>query len=100
MENILIRAAERVMARRSRGLKTAGSIAGVDGAAGLQTGRDSDDAVARARADARARLSQRGPAYYALVALTLAMKLDLFLFGRIKSGPFFALLRKESAARG
>ena len=86
VENILIRFAERVMAQRVSRDRS--------------RGRDSGDAVARARADARARLSQRGPAYYALVALTLAMKLDLFLFGRIKSGPFFALLRKEPAARG
>ena len=28
-------------------------------------------------------------------ALSFAMKLDLLLFGRIRSGPFFALLVKE-----
>jgi hypothetical protein len=68
--------------------------------AGGETGGAHDDAVARVRADARARLSRRGPAYYALVTLTLAMKLDLVLFGRMKSGPFFALLRKVPAHRG
>jgi SAM-dependent methyltransferase len=86
IENILIRMAERVMARRAR----------QHGAAGLQTG-GTVDAVAHARAEARARLSRRGPAYYGLTALTVAMKLDLVLFGRIKSGPFFALLRKVPA---
>ena len=94
IENILIRLAERVMARQQ---VSAGEH---NGAAGLQTGGPTADAVARARADARARLSRRGPAYYVLVALTMAMKLDLVLFGRVKSGPFFALLRKVPAPRG
>ena len=30
-----------------------------------------------------------------LAALTMAMKLDLLLFGRIESGPFFALLERR-----
>jgi hypothetical protein len=84
VENIVIRIAERVMARRAAGRETGGA----------------HDAIARARADARTRLSRRGPSYYALLALTGAMKLDLLLFGRMKSGPFFALLRKVPASRG
>jgi hypothetical protein len=32
-------------------------------------------------------------------ALTKVMKLDLLLFGRVPSGPFFALLQKEDARR-
>ena len=38
---------------------------------------------------------ERGSTYAALRALTCAMKLDLLLFGRIRSGPFFALLRRR-----
>ena len=90
IENIVIRIAERVMAKQAQGRSQPGP-AGVGSL---------DDAVARARADARARLSRRGPAYYVLFALTLAMKLDLLLFGRLQSGPFFALLRKAPAGRG
>jgi SAM-dependent methyltransferase len=94
IENIVIRMAERVMVQRAR-----------RGSGGPQPGRpsakpgDDADATARARAEARARLSRRGPAYYVLVALTLAMKLDLVLFGRLRSGPFFALLRKVPVRR-
>jgi hypothetical protein len=40
-------------------------------------------------------IAQRGPVYMALQGLSLAMKLDLLLFGRVKSGPFFALLVKN-----
>jgi SAM-dependent methyltransferase len=92
IENVLVRMAERVMVRR----------AGGDGA-GSQTGPpdvQQDDAAARARAAARTRLARRGPAYYALSLLTVAMKIDLLLFGRMQSGPFFALLRKAPATRG
>jgi len=32
-----------------------------------------------------------------LRALTLAMKLDVLLFGRVRSGPFFALLERQGA---
>jgi hypothetical protein len=32
--------------------------------------------------------------YRSLVAVTAMMKIDIWLFGRIPSGPFFALLRK------
>jgi len=31
-----------------------------------------------------------------LTALSAAMKLDLLLFGRIESGPFFALLERSA----
>ena len=34
-----------------------------------------------------------------LRALTAAMKLDLLLFGRVESGPFFALLEKRESRR-
>jgi hypothetical protein len=51
--------------------------------------------VREARSQAKQLIAQRGPTYAALRALSLAMKLDLLLFGRITSGPFFALLVKE-----
>jgi SAM-dependent methyltransferase len=102
VENVLVRMAERVMVRRAGGVPPApGSPP--SGPGGPKTGPpyvQADDAAARARASARTRLAQRGPAYYALSLLTVAMKLDLLLFGRIQSGPFFALLRKAPATRG
>ena len=42
----------------------------------------------------RGRLERRGPAYYALLAVTLVMELDLWLFGRLKSGSYFIVVEK------
>jgi hypothetical protein len=53
-------------------------------------------AIREARASAKARIAARGPTYLGLRALSFALKLDLLLFGRITSGPFFALLVKKS----
>jgi SAM-dependent methyltransferase len=48
-----------------------------------------------ARRGAKARIERRGPLYALLRALTWVMHLDLVLFGGVRSGPFFALLRRE-----
>ena len=53
-----------------------------------------------ARAEGKRRVSQSATTRAALQALTVAMKLDLLLFGRIESGPFFALLERTSATAG
>ena len=52
------------------------------------------DAVRSARAAAKAAVARRGLTYRAAQALSAAMKLDVLMFGRVRSGPFFALLRK------
>lgn len=77
IENILVRMGERVVARRA------------------DRSRGSVRSAADARASVTRRLARRGPMYVVLRTLTYAMKLDLVLFGRIESGPFFALLEKE-----
>jgi len=86
VENILMRVAERALARR---------------AARRLAGAGADDADARAIREARTQAKQQiatsPTTYAALRALSVAMKLDLLLFGRITSGPFFALLIKEKA---
>lgn len=82
VENILMRMGERVMTRRA---------AGRPGAA------DAGDAVRLARKDAKARLRQGGAMYWALRGFSAAMYLDVLLFGRLRSGPFFARLRKPAA---
>lgn len=46
----------------------------------------------------RQQLSRRRGPRLVLRALTGLMQLDVILFGRLRSGPFFALLRKEDAA--
>ncbi|HEX5473711.1 MAG TPA: methyltransferase domain-containing protein [Vicinamibacterales bacterium] len=88
VENILMRMAERQMARRAaRRLPASTDAAAADA-----------QAVKAARTAAKAQIA-RSPATYAVLrALTLAMKLDLLLFGRIESGPFFALLERKEAA--
>jgi hypothetical protein len=56
---------------------------------------DGNDAAREARAAAKARVGRKGPTYAGLRFVTWTMKLDLLLFGRIRSGPYFALLRRE-----
>jgi SAM-dependent methyltransferase len=84
VENILVRMAERQMARRA--------------ASRLASAMDADaadrQALKEARSAAKARIAASGPTRAAFRALTMAMKLDLLLFGSIESGPFFALLER------
>jgi SAM-dependent methyltransferase len=85
VENIMMRIAERAMARRAAGR--------------LEPSLSPDEADARAireaRTAAKARIASSRTTYIALRILSALMKLDLLLFGRIRSGPFFALLVKE-----
>lgn len=83
VENILARMAERALARRAPGA-----------ANGATSEADREAAVKFARASAQARVRQGGLVYRILVGITALMKIDVLLFGRVPSGPFFALLRK------
>jgi len=96
VENILMRVAERALARRARShqLPAPPGPTSKDTTAVEDTAADAA-AVREARAVAKARIAAGGPTYLALRALSFAMKLDLLLFGRIRSGPFFALLIKQ-----
>jgi SAM-dependent methyltransferase len=84
VENILMRTAERAMARRAAGRLRASGTADPEAAA-----------LREARTAAKKRIATSRTTYAALRALSFAMKLDLLLFGRIRSGPFFALLEKR-----
>ena len=85
IENILMRMAERVMARRAaRRLR------------GTLPAPDADAAAIReARTAAKTQIANSPLTYAALRGLSLLMKVDLWLFGRVRSGPFFALLVKD-----
>ena len=85
VENILMRMAERVMARRAaRRLR------------GTLPASDTDAAARReARTAAKTQIANSPLTYAALRGLSLLMKVDLWLFGRVRSGPFFALLVKD-----
>jgi ubiquinone/menaquinone biosynthesis C-methylase UbiE len=89
VENILMRMAERHMARRAA-KRLAPRVTG-DGVDRV--------AIKEARTSAKAQIARSRSTRAVLEALTLAMKLDLLLFGSIESGPFFALLEK-SPTRG
>jgi SAM-dependent methyltransferase len=99
VENVLVRLAERWMARRatrtSQGAGGKGEGARVKGEGSRVKGEGSETtAIREARAAAKQRIARGGLTYGALRAISFAMKLDLLLFGRITSGPFFALLEK------
>jgi hypothetical protein len=88
VENILIRVAERMMARRAA-KRLRNSAAGADEADAR--------AIREARTAAKAHIARSPATYGILRTLSFAMKLDVALFGRITSGPFFALLVKEGS---
>ena len=87
VENILMRVAERAMARRAARRLDPESRADADATA-----------VREARSAAKAQIARSPATYGALRALSFAMRLDLLLFGRITSGPFFALLEKDGGS--
>ena len=89
VENILMRMTERALTRRAARQLEPQTVT----AAG--TNIDTTAAVRAARTTAKARIARRGPLSWSLHAVTAVMQLDMFLFGRIRSGPFFALLVKE-----
>lgn len=82
IENILMRLAERVLARRASRRA---------GAAGRAT---AEDGVREARTTAKARIARGGLLYRVLGIVTRVMLIDVVAFGRIRSGPFFVLLEK------
>jgi SAM-dependent methyltransferase len=83
VENIVMRVAERAMARRAARRLGAEANSDVDARA-----------IREARSAAKDRIARSRSTYAVLRGLSAAMKLDLLLFGRIPSGPFFALLER------
>jgi ubiquinone/menaquinone biosynthesis C-methylase UbiE len=79
VENVLVRVAERWLVRRAR----------------TSRGASAAEASRMARTAAQASVQRRGATYAVLRALSAIMRIDIWLFGLIPSGPFFALLRKE-----
>jgi len=85
VENILLRLAEKRLAEGSKR------------ATGGQRAMTDEEALKAARAAGKERIARSPATRAALRALTMAMKLDLLLFGRIESGPFFALLERTAS---
>lgn len=88
VENILMRVAERALTKRAtkrlEDQQTHESAADIDARASREV-----------RSAAKARIAKSPSTYAVLRALSFAMKFDLVLFGRITSGPFFAVLVKD-----
>jgi SAM-dependent methyltransferase len=62
----------------------------------VQTHAGTDREI-RARRRLRGRLGRRGLVYYGLLAVTLLMELDLWLFGSLRSGSYFIVVEKPPA---
>lgn len=90
VENILMRIAERALGRRTR--PRASDASPVD----AESGRTEE--ARQARTTAKRALAERGALYYTLRAVTMAMMLDVWLFGRVRTGPFFVLLERSPGA--
>ncbi|HET9223529.1 MAG TPA: methyltransferase domain-containing protein [Roseiflexaceae bacterium] len=95
VEHVLMKLGEAVLGRRAegRGLSTEKG-APQSSVPSPQSSTDGTDREIRARRRVRSRLERRGPTYYALMAVTLLMELDLWLFGRLRSGSYFILVEK------
>ena len=96
VENILMRVTERALGRWSghRAAAPKSHDAGAAPPAGDDGARRTAEAR-EARLAAKRRLAMRGPLYQALRAVTAVMTLDVRLFGRVRTGPFFAVLERQ-----
>ncbi|HEX5069088.1 MAG TPA: methyltransferase domain-containing protein [Vicinamibacterales bacterium] len=99
IENVLVRIAEKSLARRAERAKSIPRVPSGKSTPGIVSpertpGIVSDEARKEARRAAQARVRRGGALYGALVMLSWIMKIDVLAFGRFRSGPFFALLRK------
>jgi ubiquinone/menaquinone biosynthesis C-methylase UbiE len=90
VENILMRMAERALGRTAAARSSATTESPAT--------HDAAHEARLARTAAKRRLASGGALYYALAGVTGLMTLDVRLFGRVRSGPFFALLERLSSA--
>jgi SAM-dependent methyltransferase len=106
VENILMRLAEKRLAERAKGAERAAGAqgAGAEGARGAGgakgAGLSDEDALKAARAEGKRRVASSRATRGMLTILTAAMKLDVICFGRVESGPFFALLERLPSTSG
>ena len=97
VEHVLMKLGEAALGRRT---KDAGRPQGDDApddpsssVSGLPSSEGTHREI-RARQRMRGQLERRGPAFYALTAVTLLMELDLWLFGALKSGSYCMVVEK------
>lgn len=91
VEHVVMKLGEALLGRRKR------SGAGKPAAASNASASAVTEGTAReirARQRMRGWLTHKGPIYYALLAITLLMELDLRLFGWMRCGSYFILVEK------
>ncbi len=89
VEHVLMKLGESLIARRR--LRKATQSAPDTAPAAASAGTQREIVARRAM---RRHLTKRSPIYWALFAITLLMELDLWLFGRMRTGPYFVLAEK------
>ena len=90
VEHVLMKLGEALIARGragGNGGQSGQSTPAIEPSQGAQR-----EIVARRRI--RHQLTPRSPVYWALYALTLLMELDVWLLGRLRTGPYFVLAEK------
>lgn len=91
VEHVLMKLGEAIIGRSRKEKACSNGAAPTDASAPVSEGAARE---IRARQRMRARLRRRGLVYYALLAVTLFMELDLWLFGRLRSGSYFIVVEK------
>lgn len=91
VEHVLMKLGEAIMGRSRKEQIRRNGAAPTAGGASVSEGTARE---IRARQRMRARLQRRGLVYYALLAVTLLMELDLRLFGWLRSGSYFVVVEK------
>ena len=95
VENILMRMAERALARWGSAPRAEAPRRRRPRRGGSTPGGAEEEALRAARTSAKQRLAAKGPLYFALKGVTALMTLDVSIFGRVRTGPFFVLLERR-----
>ncbi len=95
VEHVLMKLGEAMIVglrrRQTAGQPARGAIADQELGAGASAGAQREIVARRAM---RRHLTKTSPVYWALYAITLLMELDLWLFGWMRTGPYFVLAEK------
>jgi len=95
VEHVLMKLGEAIIvglrSRQTAGQPAKGAIADQELGAGASAGAQREIVARRAM---RRHLTKTSPIYWALYAITLLMELDLWLFGWMRTGPYFVLAEK------
>jgi ubiquinone/menaquinone biosynthesis C-methylase UbiE len=98
VEHVLMKLGEALLGRKGDSEPGAGAAnRGREHEAGTTTGFQPNagaEREIRARKRIKGYLDRRSPVYYALFAVTLLMELDLWLFGWMRTGPYFIVVEK------